>query len=169
MFWWRRRMHRPRFLSASILGRLLCARMGISTMSRMTARPTATMGRIGMRAGCSSERGRGSMGRGGSSGMSTIATILITDTTDRCLSVGRSRSITSTATRRGTDEATLAMRAMMRAANMRCLDIGAVVVGGRGGRAGSEDVFMNGRAELRPSRFRFSRCFRVDSPACATR
>jgi hypothetical protein len=60
--------------------------------------------------------------------MLIIATILITVIVAPCPAAEKSRSTTSTATRRGTDEATQATPAMIRAMNVPFPDIGAAAM-----------------------------------------
>src|ERR1700722_1022501 len=85
---------------------LPCVLTGISIMPRMTVLPTATMGPIGLFAGCFLEPAPGFTALTAFSAMSTTAMILITVTLDRCRSGERSASTTSGETRRGMDEAT---------------------------------------------------------------
>src|ERR1035438_7383401 len=86
-------------------------------MLRTNVRPTATMGPTGIRVEYLSEPARGSTALTDSTAMLIIATILITVTVAPCPAAEESRSTTSTATRRGTDEATQATPAMMRGMN----------------------------------------------------
>src|ERR1700735_1964349 len=89
--------------------------MGTLTMLRTTVHPMATMVRIGSRGAYSSEPDRGSMALTASTATSTIATIHVTATQDRCRAGVRSPSIISRVTRRVMGKATLATQATHRA------------------------------------------------------
>src|ERR1700733_1741061 len=135
-------MRQPRFPSGSTSGHLRCALTANLTTLPTTARPTGTMGLTGLRGESSLEPVHGSTDLAASMAMWTTATILTTATTDRCLSVGHGRFITSRVTRRGTDADISAMQATMRTGNMRCLDIGAAAAAIHIARAGSADPFL---------------------------
>jgi hypothetical protein len=101
-------------------------------MRRMSARRMGTTGRTGLTAACLLARGRGSMGRVGSTGMWTIGMTRTMGIVDRCRAVGRSRSTTSRATRLEMDAGTSGRRGTRAAENMRCRAIvAAAVMAGR--------------------------------------
>ena len=89
----------------------------------MTALRTGTTARIGLWAECFWGPVPGSMGLVGSSGMWTTGMTPTTDTMDRCRNVGRSNSIISMGTRRGTGVGMKGRLRTARRGSMRCRGI----------------------------------------------